>query len=215
MKLSWKDLTIGDLMKIREIDALQLATNDEKNLRVAAIIAEIPYEEMLQIPLNDVRVYMDKTEFLLTKPVPEKARRHYEINGRKYRLFKDASEMTVAQYLDFQAIYESGFENMPAEMLSIFLIPEGHEYNDGYDKEEVLNDMYSMSVVEGLGVADFFTKRFVKSIRLALMYFKIRMKWLRLTAKKKDKEMYKALEKQMSLVMEELECIYGSLASRR
>lgn len=214
MKTSWKDITIADLMKIREIDELQIATDDEKNLMVAAIVAEKEYDEILEMPLEDVREYMEAAGFLLNEPGKEKARRYYFLNGRRYDLFKDPSEMTVAQYIDFQSIYQDGFDKRPAEMLSIFLIPHKHEYNDGYDKDQVIEDMYQMSVEEALGIVDFFTGRFVRSISRALTFLKARMKVMRLMARKKDKEMYKALETQMNLVVDELECIYGSLASR-
>ena len=83
--------------------------------------------------------------------------------------------MTVAQYLDFQQLVPEGFGNRPAEMLSVFLVPDGHNYNDGYDKETVLDDMYEMSVPEGLGIADFFSKRCQRLIRLILTSLRIKM----------------------------------------
>ena len=210
MKQSWNDITIKDLMLIRDIDSMQMATEDEKNLKVAAIIAEMPYEQLIQIPLNDVKTYMDAASFLLEKPEPVKHKRKYEINGREYKLFKDPSEMTVAQYIDFQAIYQDGFDKRPAELLSIMLIPKGHTYNDGYDKEEAINDMYDLSVVEGLGICDFFMKRYIRSIKWALMYCKVMMWWAKLTARKENKEMVTALEIQMRLITENLNCIFGS-----
>ena len=215
MKSTWKDITVADLMKIKEIGSLQLATDDEKNLMVAALLAKIDYDELINKPLDDARVYMDNTEFLLHEPKPEKVRRYYEVNGAKYRLLKDPAEMTVAQYLDFQNLYADGFDNRPAELLSIFLVPDGHEYNDGYDKDEVIADMYDLPVLEGLGIANFFTKRFARLTKAALTFFKLKMKWMRLTARKENKEMYKALEIQMNLILEELECTYGSLAYRQ
>ena len=214
MKQSWNEVTIKDLMKIREIDSLQMATPEEKNLKVASLIAGIPYDTMIQIPLADVRKYMDGTEFLLHAPESVKARRSYTINGRKYNLFKNVEEMTVAQYLDFQQLVPEGFGNRPAEMLSVFLVPDGHNYNDGYDKETVLDDMYEMSVPEGLGIADFFSKRCQRLIRLILTSLRIKMWWMTLTARKKHKELMKAMKLETSLVVDRLECIYGSLQSR-
>lgn len=214
MKQSWNEVTIKDLMKIRDIDSLQMATPEEKNLKVASLIAGIPYDTMIQIPLADVRKYMDGTEFLLHAPESVKARRSYTINGRKYNLFKNVEEMTVAQYLDFQQLLPEGFGSRPAEMLSVFLVPDGHNYNDGYDKETVVDDMYEMSVPEGLGIADFFSRRCQRLIRLILTSLRIKMWWMTLTARKKDKELMKAVKLETSLVVDRLECIYGSLQSR-
>lgn len=214
IKTSWDDITVADLVTIKEIDKLQLATTDEKNLKVAALVAGIPYEDLIQIPLNNVRKYMDNTEFLLHEPTAKKARSSYVINGRKYKLLKDPSDMTVAAYIDFQALYDDGFDKRPAELLSIMLIPDGHNYNDGYDKELVIKDMYEMSVTEALGVCDFFIKRFQRLITWVTTHSKIKMWWLKMTSSKKDKEMYKALELEMRLVMDELNSMSGWMQSR-
>lgn len=209
MKLSWNEMTVADYIRLREISKLQMATEDEKNLMVAALIAETPYQEILQLPLDKARELMDKTEFLLQQPVPGKTKRKYELNGRTYRLFKDPGEMSVAQYIDFAAIEKEGFDKMPAEMLAIFLVPEGHQYNDGYDKEQQIEDMLDMPITEALGVCSFFTKRLSKSINLILTALRLRIKWMRITAKKEDREMMKALETQMRLYLNEIEHIYG------
>lgn len=207
---SWDELKMRDLMKIREISTLQLIGDEEKNLKVAALLAGISYEQIIQLPLNAVREIMDNTEFLLHAPKPKKAKRKYTVNGRTYCLFKEAADMIVAQYLDFQQLSIEGFEKKPGEMIAIFLIPEGHQYNDGYDKEQQLEDMYDLSVTEGLGIADFFSRRCRRLIRLILMSLKIKMKWMALTARKKDKEMMRALELEMRLVTDKLASIYGS-----
>ena len=214
MKTNWNDLTVADHLRIKDISELQVAGDDEKNMMVAALIAEIPYEKVLLMPLGKVRDLMDNTEFLLHKPVPIKARRKYTINGHTYKLFKDPSEMTVAQYFDFQAINKEGFDKMPGEMLSIFLIPEGHQYNDGYDKEQQLEDMLSMSVTEALGVVDFFTRRCLRSIERMRMFFKMMLKLERLKAPKQQKEALKALELETTLIMDALTEEFSSLVSK-
>lgn len=215
MKLSWNEMKVADYIRLREISKLQMATEDEKNLMVAAIIAEKPYQEILQMPLDKARELMDKTEFLLQQPVPGKTKRKYELNGRTYRLFKDPSEMTVAQYIDFQQIYKEGFEKMPCELLAIFLVPEGHQYNDGYDKDQQLEDMLEMGITEALGVCDFFIRRCLKSIRQMKMFSGLMLKVVRLQAPKEMKNLVKAEEIRVQSMMEELEELYGSLALRQ
>lgn len=208
-KTCWNDLTIGDMVRIKDIDSLQLATEDEKNLKIASIVCNIPYEEMIQKPLNEVRDYMDKTEFLLEKPVPRKARTTYYINGRRYTLLKNEMEMLTSQYIDLQAIYKDGFDKRPGELLSVMMVPYGHTYNDGYDKDQVIEDMYDMKVEEALGVIDFFTRRFVRLIAWTRTYYKWVMRWTRLFARKEEKEMLKATEIQMNLILDELNSMYG------
>ena len=209
IKSSWDDMTVGDILFMKETEKLQMATDDEKNMMVAARLAGIEYKDFIQLPLSEVRKYMDNTEFLFTKPEPKKARNKYVINGRTYKLFKGNEEMTVAQYIDWQAIQADGFDKRPGEMLAIVLVPEGHQYNDGYDKDQQIEDMLDMSVTDALGVCDFFTKRLSKSINLILTALKIRMKWMRITARQEDREMMKALEVQMRLYLDQLNRIYG------
>lgn len=209
IKSSWDDMTVGDILFMKETEKLQMATDDEKNMMVAARLAGIEYKDFIQLPLSEVRKYMDNTEFLFTKPEPKKARTKYVINGRTYKLFKGNEEMTVAQYIDWQAIQADGFDKRPGEMLAIVLVPDKHQYNDGYDKDQQIEDMLDMSVTDALGVCDFFTKRLSKSINLILTALKIRMKWMRITARKEDREMMKALEIQMRLYLDQLNRIYG------
>lgn len=215
MKQSWDDITIADLIKIREIGSLQLATDDEKNLKVAALINEIPYEKLIQVPLSQVRSYMDATDFLLTEPKARKAKNLYTINGRKYKLLKNEMDLLTSQYIDFQTVQQDGFDKRPAELLSVMMVPEGHNYNDGYDKEQVIDDMYCMSVTEALGIVDFFTRRFRRLTAWAKTLCKVKMRWARLTAKKEDKEMYQALEIQMNLVLDEASSLFGLIVPRR
>lgn len=214
-KSCWNDLTIADLETLKSINSLQLATEDEKNLKVAAMVAGIPYDELIQKPLDEVRPYMENVSFLLDAPKPKKARQHYIINGRKYKLLKNEMEMLTSQYIDLQAIYKDGFDKRPGELLSIMLVPEGHEYNDGYDKDQVISDMYCMHVEEALGIVDFFTQRFVRLIVWTKMYYKLRMRINRILARKEDKEMMRAAELQLNLVMDELNSTFGWIVQKR
>lgn len=213
MKLDWSSLTVYDQIRIKEIGELQTVGDEEKNMMVAALLAGIPYDEFLMLPLDKVREIMDKTDFLFSKPQPSKARRRYKINGRTYKLFKDPSEMTVAQYISFQQIQADGFDKRPLEMLALMLIPEGHQYNDGYNMETVMNDMGDMKITDALGVCYFFTRRCLKLIGRIRILLKAALKMQRLKAPKTQKEMIKATEIQTNLVMEELERLYGSMLS--
>ena len=212
MKSKWEDLTIADQLRIKDISELQMVGDDEKNMMVAALLANIPYGDLLMMPLDKVRQLMDNTEFLLHPPVPAKARNKYTINGRTYTLFKDPGEMTVAQFIDFQQIYREGFDKMPGELLSIFLVPKGHVYNDGYDKTQQLEDMLTLNICDALGIRDFFMRRCLKSIGRMRMFSMATIRVERLLAPKAKKEMLKALEIQTGLIMDGLKELFGSPA---
>ena len=209
IKKNWDDLTVADQMRIREIGELQTVSEDEKNIMVAALLSGLEYEQLLQMPFENLRAIMDNTEFLFHKPEAKKAKRKYELNGHTYKLFKDPGEMTVAQYISFQQIQADGFDKRPLEMLAIFLIPDGHQYNDGYDMEEVMDDMGDMKITDALGVCSFFTRRCLRSIRRIKVLSTLMLKVERLKAPKAERERIKATEIQLQLILEGLERLYG------
>lgn len=200
---SWDELTVGDFLKIKVIGEENISDAD-KNLKVAALLGGITYDEILNLPISDTVNLMDNSEFLFKKPKSKRARKKYVINGKTYILLKNEFEMTTAQYINFQNLSYDGFEKHIPEMLAIFLVPEGHTYNDGYDQDEVVEDMMNMSVTEAYGIADFFTKRYIRLTRCTAILLRLKVLWLRLTAPKEQKEWIKAMNLQMKLMMEEL-----------
>lgn len=211
MKKDWNEITINDQQRIKDISELQTVGDDEKNMMVAAYLSGMDYEDFLQLPLDRAKDLMDGAEFLLQKPKPNKAKRKYEINGHAYTLFRDPAEMTVAQYISFQQIQADGFANRPLEMLALFIVPEGHQYNDGYSMEDVMEDMGNMGILDALGVCDFFMKRCLRSIKRIKELSNLMLKVQRLKAPEEAKEMIRATEIQMRTIVEELERLYGSL----
>ena len=207
---SWKRLTVEQLGKIKDISKENIS-EEEKDLKVGAVVNNMDYEDFINLPLEETRRLMGNADFLYEKPEADKARKNYIINGKKYNLLKNATEMTTAQYIDFEAVSKMGFDSCMPEMLSIFLVPDGHQYNDGYDKDEVLEDIKKMSVTEALGVADFFTKKYAKLIMRTLNFSEALITAQRIMAKKEQKEMMKAMELETKLIIAELRSIYGCL----
>lgn len=208
---NWNEMKVKHLLRIRDINALQKKTDDEKNLMVGAVLAEMDYDDFIQLPLSKTEEVMNAAMFLTEKPKIEKVKNHYVINNKEFNLLKRANELTVAQYIDFQMIQNDGFENHIPEMLAIFLVPKGHKYNDGYNNEEVVDDMLEMSVKEAYTIADFFTQKYLKLMKHTLRYLKVVVKTIQVTTRKKDREKMKAIALEMNLAITELEHLYGSL----
>lgn len=202
-KKTWNDIKIKDYLKIESIKDLQVPTDEEKDFMVGAYLNNMEYDEFISLPLNETKELMKNMLFLYDNPeVPKSVKKTYVMRGRKYRLLKNAEDMTTAQYIDFQALMPDGYGKHPVEMLSIVLIPDGHEYNDGYDKDLVMEDIMELPLVEGLAIADFFTKRFTRLIRRTLIQLDLTVRIV--SRKIKDEEMRKAYRLEMSLVMDEL-----------
>ena len=65
------------------------------------------------------------------KPSNSKHPKKININGQVYKVNYNIGKLNMAQYIDFQQtiIKKNYLENLPA-LLSIFIIPNGHKYND-------------------------------------------------------------------------------------
>ncbi len=211
MITNWNDLSISKLMEINAINELHCG-DEEKNCRVAAVLAGITYDELLEMPLSKASELISQIGFLLEEPPVVKVRNTYEIGGIKWRLTK---ELTTAQYIDFQGLYGAHMERYIREMMAIILVPEGKKYLEGYTSEEAVEILGEMSVPESLGISSFFTRRFGKSIRRTLNLSEVAIRAARMIAPKKDKEQIRAMEIALRTALDELRSLYGSLFSTR
>lgn len=192
-------------------------TEDSKVLRTAALLYGITYEDILALPLNETQRLVEGTAFLYTAPELHRPKNVIEVNGRRYRTMKDVSDMTTAQYIDFQSIATNLNNNLP-QLMSIFLIPEGRKYNDGYSVSELAEEFRKyLTVEETVSLADFFMKKYVRLIRRSLMYLEAEVRTLEILTPKKDslrtvlKEMKELVQKEKILteMMEVQRCTFG------
>ena len=183
----WEDVTLEMFMKINEIGA----SNDEediKNLKVAALLSNKTLEELEEMPISKAIELISHTRFLFTPAPRVKSKRNLNLNGKEYRVMSKTEEMTTAQFIEFQSVAKN-INEMLVEFISIFIIPKGHKYGDGYDMEEVYDDVKTMSVVEALGLADFFTDAYRKLLKHTLLFSEARMKTMAILGNKKQREL--------------------------
>lgn len=209
-------MDINTYQKVYEITSNALITEEDKRFKVAALLGGITYEELLEQPLTATTEMVANTAFLYQRPKPEKIKREYNLNGRKYVPFKDFSEMTTAQYVDYQAVIVEKFEEHLLDLMSIILIPKGHTYNDGtYSREQQMEDLETLSVTEALGLADFFITQYRRSLKRTLLYSKAEM-WLALRgAPKEARPQLKEKQVEANKAIDELLSMCGSLSLNR
>lgn len=147
---SWKDLPLGTYKKITAIDP----QDEEGNLKVLALLEGKTYNEILNAPLAEVKEKIQKLAFLTVKPKKHLVKLKYKLGNTTYLFDCTASKITTAQFIDFS---QTSKEDLTGA-LSIFLIPEGHRYNEGYELEDTKLDIERyLSVEEALSICDFFT----------------------------------------------------------
>lgn len=156
-RIHWKDITIAKNKAISDVCSRNSDGDDPMFLYdlMAAVYGKD--EEWLNgLKVSEANDYVNTLAFINEKPRQNVAKTRYVLNGHRYVTTMNLQDITTAQYIDFQQMSDKARE-MPAEFLSIILIPEGKKYNEGYRIEDVAYDIENyMSVEDCLGLTAFF-----------------------------------------------------------
>ena len=184
--LKWNDIKYRTLLDIREA-----ANIEDENERVYAIMEAVFGEDVLDLPLKDFNEKCKELQFL-QKEIPNDLHvKDIKVNGREYYFDGLLGKITTAQYIDFQNYQKNNDEQ---KSFSVFIIPKGHKYNDGYDMEQVFNDILDIPVPVLFSASFFFSRQFELFIRIFRRYSIKQMKKLGL-----PKEAMENLEKVVNL----------------
>ena len=187
--LKWNDITYRQLLDIREA-----ANIEDENERVYAIMEAVFGEDVLDLPLKDFNEKCKELQFL-QKEIPNDLHvKDIKVNGREYYFDGLLGKITTAQYIDFQNYQKNNDEQ---KSFSVFIIPKGHKYNDGYDMEQVFNDILDIPVPVLFSASFFFSRQFELFIRIFRRYSIKQMKKTGL-----PKEAMENLEKVVNLTTE-------------
>ena len=187
--MTWNDITYRNLLDIREA-----ANIEDENERVYAIMEAVFGEDVLNLPLKDFNEKCKELQFL-QKPIPNDLHiKTIKVNGREYYFDGLLGKITTAQYIDFQNYQKANDE---CKSFSVFIIPKGHKYNDGYDMDQVFNDILDVPVPILFSASFFFIRQFELFIRIFRRYSIKQMKKTGL-----PKEVMENLEKVVNLSTE-------------
>ena len=187
--MTWNDITYRQLLDIREA-----ANIEDENERVYAIMEAVFGEDVLNLPLKDFNEKCKELQFL-QKPIPNDLHiKTIKVNGREYYFDGLLGKITTAQYIDFQNYQKNEDEQ---KTFSVFIIPKGHKYNDGYDMDQVFNDILDVPVPILFSASFFFIRQFELFIRIFRRYSIKQMKKTGL-----PKEVMENLEKVVNLSTE-------------
>ena len=148
--LTWNDISYRQLLDIREA-----ANVEDENERVCAIMEAVFGESVLDLPLKEFTEKCKELSFL-QKEIPNDLHvKNIKVNGREYYFDGLLGNITTAQYIDFQTYQKNEDEQ---KTFSVFIIPKGHKYNDGYDMEQVFNDILDIPVPVLFSASFFFSR---------------------------------------------------------
>lgn len=187
--MNWTDITYRQLLDIREA-----ANIKDDNERVYAIMEVVFGESVLDLDLKNFAMKCKEIEFL-QKEIPNDLHiKDIKVNGREYYFDGLLGNITTAQYIDFQNYQKNNDEY---KTFSVFIIPKGHKYNDGYDMDQVFNDILDIPVPVLFSASFFFSRQFELFIKIFRRYSIKQMKKLGLPT-----EAMENLEKVVNLSTE-------------
>ena len=216
MKLKYNspgDLPLAKYLKTLEIFNDKYLSDLDKNIEILAIYADTNVDDILKLLPDEAGMYMAEMSDVISsyKPSNTKHPKSIKINDQVYNVNYNIGKLNMAQYIDFQQtiVNKNYLENLPA-LLSIFIIPKGHKYNDDYDILELRNILENnITLDEALSIVFFLKTRSISLIKLKLLYYKLMLKIMRWTTKdKQTKEMLRMAQNQLSMLESNLTGTY-------
>lgn len=203
----WENISIDKYYEIKDI--LDDETDDDitKNVKMVAVITDKDEDEVWSMDMAEAGEYISKLIFLNKFDIPDHPNMKFNLPGYQLKVMKDVSRISVAQYVDFQNFVKLPLREGMEKILSIFLIPEGCKYNEGYDiidLQKVIRENISFRVAEGL--LSFFIEKYGELLIHSLVYCRRQVK------KTKDPEMmekFKKTEKEVQQKLDSLICLIG------
>lgn len=178
----WKKVSICEFNKIQHIVKDDKLTDDEKNIKLAAIFCDQNEDDILKLPQEEFNSICQEitTFFNLVPKTSNTISNNIIINGNKYDINKDLKKLSVAQYIDFQNYAKEPENDLKmAKMLSIFILPHKHNYNEEYDIEDVINDINNnLDIITANEISSFFLHLLNRSTIDLLQYYRMMTKMI-------------------------------------
>ena len=201
--LGYKDITVGrynaDILPIiKEGDKLDPV---DFQVHLIAALNGLTEKQVLDLPLAKYTELAMAAKFLETPCDTSAVGRladRYTLGDVTLIPCKDYEAMTAAQFIDFQQLSKDLEANTIA-LLSVFLVPEGHKYNSGYDVAEVRQAIADhLSVQDAMEILGFFFGQLPELLRDSLASLESTAK--RLKDKKKRATLLERVEAAKALL---------------
>lgn len=151
---SWDDVCI------RQFEALQSIDKDDENadFEIVSVLCDIDQDIVESLPIKEFGSILSKLSFLSTSPQPHRPAKQLLIDDKVINVTLSAQEMCAAQFLDYKNILsKENVDRRTARLMAVFMIPDGKEYNKGYNTNEWIDFLNNnLSVVEVQSYTNFF-----------------------------------------------------------
>lgn len=209
IKKTWDDITITDWKNIVAIEQRELDSTLEKDIAVLAVLCGVPEKDLYAININELNELLLKADWIKKEQFTFNHKfntKKIKIAGKTYTVNPDLDKFSVAQYMDFQNFWNKDRDKHIGNLLAVFIVPEGCNYNEGYDVIELaqtLEDSISLRFYNE--VCFFFLQNWLNSIKASIIYSTyMTKKMVRKTRNKEVKKMLKEKEKELTEQMKQI-----------
>lgn len=202
LKESWNEISIADFLQLMQLQEMSDDFQLAREVEIMKIVSGDPDIDTLSLP--EFKQLVGKVTFI-NQPIPETLYppKSFTTPNFKYIIKPDLTKLTTAQYIDYINYIKNseGIEDL-AKILSVFFIPKGFEYNEGYEINEVIEDIENnVDIVTASSVASFFELQSQTCIKALKDYS---LKVMKKAMKKQNEPMKKAELKKKIQEMETL-----------
>ena len=157
IKERWSDITIAEYERI--VETIKSTDDEIERLTgVISVLSGVDEDEIADMPIAEIARIGKKLDFLNSFDFNKNATyKSLVIDGET--LVLSTKNMTVAQYVDFQASWSAETKDL-ARIISICYVPKGKTYNKDYDIEELIKKIRNnISIDKANSIAFFLLKR--------------------------------------------------------
>lgn len=193
----YEKMTIGTY---QEVQAILNSTEDDMEIKteLVALLNNMEVDDVLELPLTTFNHLLQGIGFLFEMPKTRQVLTKYKLGGMELETMTDIHNMTAGQFIDYQTFIKDT-EKYTVELLSIFLIPKGKKYNDGYDIIEVQNIIRdNLSIVDAISLSAFFLEWY-KSLSMATLNC-LKKKMKKMLKKERNQEAKAKMEEALILL---------------
>lgn len=159
--MKWNDVKVSQFLELRKIINIEDETD-----RVLSLAELFFGEDISSLPVSEFNKKVKELDFLKTDIPNDHIVNIVQINGNKYSIDALVGHISTAQYIDFTNYLKEEPENNIHKALSVFFIPKGHKYNDGYDMSVVQKDMLDLPIDIATSECFFFNRQLDKFIEI-------------------------------------------------
>lgn len=197
---SWEKITVNVFEKLNTaIENAEVTGNKDvdllnKQIAILSVLCDVDEDTIADLHTSEFSKLTGETDFLNESPKKNIINK-ITLNGKEYEIFLNIGDMTMSQYIDFQTLFPKRDKEFK-RILSIFIIPKGCNYNEGYDIEQVINDIGDyMPITDANNIMFFFALAYQSLTKVMLTCLEKEMKKL----KKKEKDTAKVEQMQIAI----------------